>query len=73
MACLPSEPIDVPPARNCLRLHLATLIAVLLLALAAPACAQAPSPFVKYRVEIDAPLALADTLRSGLALFRWQG
>jgi translocation and assembly module TamA len=28
---------------------------------------------VKYRVEIDAPLALVDPLRSGLDLYRWQG
>jgi len=44
-----------------------------LLALTASAHAQDPSPYVKHRVEIDAPLALADALRSGLDLYRWQG
>jgi translocation and assembly module TamA len=56
-----------------LPLQWATLVAALLLALAAPAHAQAPGPYVKYRVEIAAPLALADALRAGLDLYRWQG
>jgi translocation and assembly module TamA len=49
------------------------VVFALLLAPAAPVHAQAPSPYVKHRVAIDAPLALADALRSGLDLYRWQG
>jgi len=61
------------PARHRRPFCRATLLVALLLALAAPVQAQAPSPFVKYRVAIEAPLALADALRSGLDLYRWQG
>jgi translocation and assembly module TamA len=45
----------------------------LLLAFAAAAHAQEPIAYVKYRVEIAAPRALADVLRTGLDLYRWQG
>jgi translocation and assembly module TamA len=51
----------------------ATVTVVVLLALAGPVWAQAPDPYVKYRVEIDAPLPLRDPLRTGLDLYRWQG
>ena len=51
----------------------AILIVALLLACAAPVRAQAPNPYVKYRVDIDAPRALAEALRAGLDLYRWQG
>jgi translocation and assembly module TamA len=50
----------------------ASLILALFLALAAPAHAQTPSPYVKYRVEIDAPPAVQELLRGGLDLYRWQ-
>jgi translocation and assembly module TamA len=63
----------LPPARRRFPACRAAFLAALLLALALPAHAQDPSPYVKHRVEIDAPLALADALRSGLDLYRWQG
>lgn len=66
---LPSEPAELPPA-PALR-SLCRAIAACALLLAAGALAQ--SPYVKYRVELDAPPALADSLRSGLELYRWQG
>lgn len=50
----------------------AHLVAVLLVALAIPVLAQAPNPYVKYRVVVDAPSALAEVLRAGLELYRWQ-
>jgi hypothetical protein len=61
------------PARHRFPSLRAILIVVLLLALAAPVRAQAPDTYVKYRVEIEAPAALVDPLRSGLDLYRWQG
>jgi translocation and assembly module TamA len=41
----------------------------ILLFVAGVACAQ---PSVRYKVEVDAPAEIADTLREGLSLARWQ-
>lgn len=62
----------MPPARR-VSSRLRACLAALLLAAAALAQAQAPDAYVKYRVEIAAPLALVEPLRSGLDLVRWQG
>lgn len=63
----------MPAARRIPSRLRACVAAAALLALAAPAYPQAPDPYVKYRVEIAAPLALVEPLRSGLDLYRWQG
>lgn len=63
----------MPPARNSRSPAWASVAVALAVALAAPARAQAPGEYVKYRVQIDAPLPLVDELRSGLDLYRWQG
>jgi translocation and assembly module TamA len=62
----------LPPARHRIPSSRAVILAVVLLTLAAPVRAQAPSAYVKHRVEIAAPLALTDALRAGLDLYRWQ-
>ncbi|MGE5792049.1 MAG: autotransporter assembly complex protein TamA [Bacteroidota bacterium] len=62
----------MPFARHRFPSHWATVV-VLFLALAVPAWAQTPAQYVKYRVEIDAPLPLREPLRAGLDLHRWQG
>jgi translocation and assembly module TamA len=67
------EPIELSPARQRLPSYWASIVVALLVALACPAHAQTANPYVKYRVQIDAPLALAEALRSGLDLYRWQG
>ncbi len=65
---MPSARRIPPGLRACAALALS-------LALAAPAYAQAQAQdaYVKYRVEIEAPLPLVEPLRSGLDLYRWQG
>jgi translocation and assembly module TamA len=63
----------LPSARRTFPRLRACIAAAALFAAAASVQAQAQDGYVRYRVEIAAPLPLVDSLRSGLDLHRWQG
>lgn len=67
----PAEPTELRALRH--RDPWVAIVLAAVLAVAGIARGEDASPYVRYRVAIDAPPALAAALRDGLDLYRWQG